>query len=244
MERSVATMLQRTADGALLADERGTVVLWNKAAERLLGFRAGEVLGRPCHEVMRGLTLSGQPFCSPVCAVGHRLGCGGGVRNFDIQTRTKAGKTIWLNVSSLPVPSRKKDRFWFVHLFRDVGKQAKVRHLVNELHAVLSAPAERSPVSRGQAPVGRVPDPRAPAPSSDTIPDIPATLPLSRREREILQHLALGERTAHIADVLCISRATVRNHVQHIFDKLGAHSRLEALAIAFHHKTPLIVAGE
>lgn len=234
--KRISTMLQRTADGAMLADETGRVVFWNKAAERLLGFRAADVIGRPCHEVMRGLTVSGQPFCSPACSVGERLGCGGGVRNFDIQTRSKAGKPIWLNVSSLPVPSRKKDRFWFVHLFRDIGKQAKVRHLVDELHSVLSVPAEQT-VSRGQAPVGRVPDPRAPVPSSDTIPDIPATLPLSQREREVLQHLALGERTARIADTLCISTTTVRNHIQHIFDKLGAHSRLEALAIAFYHKT-------
>lgn len=229
MERSITTMLSRTADGAMLADEQGTVVLWNKAAERLLGFRADEVLGCPCYEVMRGETLSGQPFCSRSCAVGHRLGCGGGVRNFDIQTHTKAGKAIWLNVSSLPVPSRKKDRFLFVHLFRDIGKQAKVRHLVNELHSVLSAPGERS--APGVTPSV------APALPTDTVPDIPATLPLSQREREILQHLALGERTARIADVLCISPATVRNHVQHICAKLGAHSRLEALAIAFHHKT-------
>lgn len=228
MERSITTMLSRTADGAMLADEQGTVVLWNKAAERLLGFRADDVLGRPCYEVMRGETLSGHPFCSLSCAVGHRLGCGGGVRNFDIQTHTKGGKVIWLNVSSLPVPSKKKDRFLFVHLFRDIGKQAKVRHLVNELHSVLSTPDERP--APGAKPSS------SPAPPSDTVPDIPATLPLSQREREILQHLALGERTARIADVLCISPATVRNHVQHICDKLGAHSRLEALAIAFHHK--------
>ncbi len=231
MERSIITMLTRTADGAMLADEQGTVVLWNKAAERLLGFRADAVLGRPCYEVMRGETLSGHPFCSLSCAVGHRLGCGSGVRNFDIQTHTKAGKVIWLNVSSLPVPSRKKDRFLFVHLFRDIGRQATVRHLVNELHSVLSAPAER--------PAPGAQHTRSPAPSSeDTFPDIPATLPLSRREREVLQHLARGERTTRIADTLCISTATVRNHVQHIFEKLGAHSRLEALAVAFHHNTP------
>ena len=229
MERSIITMLSRTADGAMLADETGRVVAWNKAAERLLGFRAADVIGRPCHDVMRGETLAGHPFCSLSCAVGHRLGCGGGVRNFDIQTRTKGGKAIWLNVSSLPVPSRKKDRFLFAHLFRDIGRQATVRQLVNELHSVLSAPAER--------PALRANTPSSPAVSSDTVPDIPATLSLSRREREVLQHLALGERTARIADVLCISPATVRNHVQHICDKLGAHSRLEALAIAFHHKT-------
>lgn len=225
--KQIANMLQRTADGAMLADEQGVVVLWNKAAARLLGFSKADVIGRPCHEVMRGMTLSGHPFCSPACAVGHRLGCGSGVRNFDIQTRTKAGKTIWLNVSSLPVPSRKKDRFLFVHLFRDIGKQAKVRHLVQELHSVLSASDER--------PAPQIPHTLSPASPSDAAPDIPSTLPLSTREREVLQHLALGERTARIAETLCISTATVRNHVQHIFEKLGAHSRLEVLAIAFHH---------
>ena len=76
MERSIITMLAGTADGAMFADEEGTVVLWNRAAERLLGFRAAEVSGRPCHEVLRGETLSGRPFCAPSCADGHRLGCG------------------------------------------------------------------------------------------------------------------------------------------------------------------------
>lgn len=228
MDRSITTMLDRTADGALLADESGRVVLWNKAAERLLGLRAADVIGHPCHEVMRGVTLSGHPFCSPDCAVGHRLGCGGGVRNFDIQARTKGGKTVWLNVSSLPVPSRKKDRFLFAHLFRVIEKQAKIRHLVDELHSVLSASDER-PAPGGKQSAAH----RAISPDPQSL--IPTTLPLSRREREILHHLAMGERTSRIADVLCISPATVRNHLQHIFAKLGAHSRLEALAVAFHH---------
>lgn len=134
-------MLAGTADGAMLADEHGTVVLWNKAAERMLGFRAAEVIGRPCHEVMRGETLAGHPFCSPSCAVGHRLGCGGGaVRNFDLQTRTIRGKVIWLNVSSLPVPSRKPGQFLFAHLFRDVTKRMKILGLAEELHALLATP--------------------------------------------------------------------------------------------------------
>ncbi|WP_447976649.1 LuxR C-terminal-related transcriptional regulator [Candidatus Nitrospira bockiana] len=223
-------MLTRTADGAMLADEQGIVVLWNRAAERLLGFSRSDVLGRSCHEVLRGMTLAGHPFCSPSCPVSQRLSCGGGVGNFEIQTRTKAGKIIWLNVSSLVIRSRKKDRFLFVHLFRDIGRQAKVRQLVKELQSVLSAPDE-----------GRVPHTRhtpSPACPSGAVPDIPSTFPLSRREREVLQHLALGERTTRIADALCISTATVRNHVQHIFEKLGAHSRLEALAVVFHHHTP------
>lgn len=228
--KPIVDMLNGTADGAMLADEGGIVVLWNRAAERLLGFRADEVLGRSCHDVMRGETLGGQPFCSPLCAIGHRLGCGNAVRNFDIQTHTKAGKVIWLNVSSLPVPSRKKGRFLFAHLFRDITKQAKVSRLVGELHAALSHQAD-------QAGVETKPAAPSAASSSEGLPEISSTLPLSEREREVLYQLASGKNTKHIADALCISPATVRNHVQHILEKLGAHNRLEMLVIAFHHRS-------
>lgn len=45
MKRS-ADMLRFTADGAILVNEDGTVILWDKAAERLLGFLAQNVIGR------------------------------------------------------------------------------------------------------------------------------------------------------------------------------------------------------
>lgn len=35
-----------------------------------------------------------------------------------------------------------------------------------------------------------------------------------------------------------MSPVTVRNHIQHILEKLGAHSRLQALAIAFPPGSP------
>ncbi|HQV12246.1 MAG TPA: PAS and helix-turn-helix domain-containing protein [Nitrospira sp.] len=224
--KQVSVMLQRTTDGAMLMNGDGNVILWNKAAERLLGFFASEVIGRPCEEVMRGETLAGHPFCSSSCAVGHRLGCGSGVRNFDIQTRTKNGKVIWLNVSSLPVPSRKPGRFLVAHLFRDISARQKVLGLAEELYAVLA------PTSGRNRPISETPR-RAPDERPDTMPTVPALLPLSEREREILRWLAAGKNGKEIAEALCISPVTVRNHIQHILEKLGAHSRLQALAIAF-----------
>ncbi|MDP3091432.1 MAG: PAS domain-containing protein [Nitrospira sp.] len=137
MERFISTMLTRAADGAMLADEQGIVVLWNKAAGQLLGFRAGEVIGCPCREVMRGETLSGHPFCSLSCAVGHRLGCG--VRNFDIQTHTKSGNPIWLNVSSSARAfSGKKDRFRFARFFRGITMRMRILSLSKEPHTLLA----------------------------------------------------------------------------------------------------------
>ncbi len=217
-------MLERAADGAMLVDERGAIIYWNRAAERLLGFRAREVIGRPCHEVLCGTAPSGRPLCSPTCAIGAQLTRGGTVRHFDMQTRTKTGRRVWINVSSFPVPTRKRTRFLRAHLFRDITPLAKARHLASELYAVLSAPSK--PSGRECLPSND--------PSGSEPAEIPAELSLSEREREVLRHLAAGHTTRQIAEALCISTATVRNHIQHVLEKLGAHTRLEALAIAFH----------
>src|SRR6478752_3162859 len=55
---------------------------------------------------------------------------------------------------------------------------------------------------------------------------------LTAREREVLKLLAEGRSTSTIAGTLFVAPATARNHVQSIMTKLGAHSRLEAVAIA------------
>jgi DNA-binding NarL/FixJ family response regulator len=55
---------------------------------------------------------------------------------------------------------------------------------------------------------------------------------LTDREREVLHLLAEGLSNAAIADRLFVSVHTVRNHVANLSNKLGAHSKLEALSIA------------
>jgi len=56
--------------------------------------------------------------------------------------------------------------------------------------------------------------------------------PLTARELEVLRMLASGVSTNSAAETLGISTATLRAHVQAILRKLGAHSRLEAVAEA------------
>lgn len=60
----------------------------------------------------------------------------------------------------------------------------------------------------------------------------PAAAELTAREREILALFVEGLTNAEIAERLGVSVHTVRNHVQNLLAKLGAHSKLEALAIA------------
>ena len=57
-------------------------------------------------------------------------------------------------------------------------------------------------------------------------------MPLSKREREILQKVADGATTRQVATDLGISPHTVKTHLERIFEKLGANDRAQAVAIA------------
>ena len=54
---------------------------------------------------------------------------------------------------------------------------------------------------------------------------------LSKREVEVLQKVASGKRNIDIAELLFISEETVKGHLKHIMEKLGARDRTEAVAI-------------
>ncbi len=54
---------------------------------------------------------------------------------------------------------------------------------------------------------------------------------LSKREVDVLQKIAGGNRNTDIAALLFISEETVKGHVKHIMEKLGASDRTEAVAI-------------
>jgi PAS domain S-box-containing protein len=57
-------------------------------------------------------------------------------------------------------------------------------------------------------------------------------LHLTPRQAEVLELLERGRTTREIADELHVSPETVRNHVKRLLRAVGAHSRLEAVAIA------------
>ncbi len=54
---------------------------------------------------------------------------------------------------------------------------------------------------------------------------------LTRREREVVQRVALGRSTPQIAADLSLSPATVRSHVRNAMVKVGAHTRAQLVAL-------------
>lgn len=201
--------LARAGDGACVFGTDGRIVLWNHAAETMLGYAAREVVGRRCWDVFAAHDDNGNALCYQGCHVRSLVAMGEPIQNFDMKTRTKAGQTIWLNVSVFAVALTEGvggSDTMTVHLFRDVTAKKEVLTILQERVA------------------------RANGDAVDTAEV------LSRRELEVLRLLAVGLDTRAAAERLHVSPATIRNHVQNIFAKLKVHSRLQAVAYASRHR--------
>jgi PAS domain S-box-containing protein len=198
--------LARAGDGAFVIADDGRIRSWNRAAEQILGYAARDTVGHLCCDVFSGNDTEGNRLCYQGCHVMTLVRMDEPVQHFDMRTRTKAGRPVWLNMSVLTTGSG-PERLT-IHLFRDV---TATKELVTLIHERLSAAPS---VTEAAGPAGG----------------------LSRRELEVLQLMTQGLNTAAIADRLHVSRATVRNHAQNIFAKLGVHSRLEAVAFAAKHR--------
>ena len=58
---------------------------------------------------------------------------------------------------------------------------------------------------------------------------------LTERESEVLRLLVEGNSNGQIAETLVIAEGTVKNHLVNIYQKLGVHSRAEAIFWVLHH---------
>jgi DNA-binding NarL/FixJ family response regulator len=113
------------------------------------------------------------------------------------------------------------------YLTKDAGAE-QIRSAVERVaagEAAIDPAVQRqllTAVQRGEAP---------PCPEGDELPD-----GLTPREAEVLELIAAGLSNGEIADRLVVSGATVKSHVNHLFAKIGARDRAQAVAYAYQHQ--------
>lgn len=219
MNGSLTDIFSSAADGALGVDQDHMVTLWNEAAERLVGYTAAEVMGRPCSEVWAVRNRTGCRLCGADCSPITSARNEEPVEGREIMIHTKAGRPLWLHVSTIVVPGGATSLFTMVHIFHDVTKQVETEILLGKVQSLLGGE-------------GDLPDGGRMSPLGSASP----LKVLTPREQEVLRFIARGESAKGIAKQLRISTTTARNHTQKILAKLGLHTKLEAVAVAFRYK--------
>lgn len=208
MSTDPLSIVAGTADAAFGTDEESRIVIWNRAAEQLLGYSASRVLGRHCCEILCGVDVYGNRFCRENCALELMVRKSEGIHRFELEIRKESGKRIPVGISIIVVPGPKATQYTLIHLLQPLGADPSPNLAGTSDSAV--------PVSVA----GNASEPQ----------------PLTGREIEVLRMFSDGLTTREIADALYISVATVRNHTQNILRKLDVHSKAEAVSLALRNR--------
>ncbi len=190
-----------------------TIIFWNRAAERILGYPSQEVLGRRCYEVVGGIAPGAlAPQCVKGCPSIRYLRAGLVPAMSRLQVLCSSGERKWVNIMPMVVSGVFKNAPLLVHLFDDQAGSEDFDAAKATLRGALVA---------GGADIFS---------DAPTTPAPPAETPiLTEREQEVLRLMALGWATPQIAVELGISRHTVRNHIRNLRKKLQASTKLEAV---------------
>jgi DNA-binding CsgD family transcriptional regulator len=208
--------LALSPDPVFVTDRHNRIVFWNKGAERILGYAADEVVGKPCAARLEGCDTYGNRYCSENCPVTGMGARGESVNQFGLNLKGKGGDVVAVDVTILNLGGRAPGDFFLAHILRTE------RIALPALHE----PEHRAPPASAFA-------------ASRESPDVRARR-LSEREVEVLGMLAAGRSTPEIATSLHISNLTARNHIQNILHKLEVHSKSEAVAFAFQKRLNLV----
>ncbi len=213
LESELFAMLERTSDAAFTIATDGQIKSWNKAAERLFGYSAKEVLHKTCYQVLHGVGPLGTQVCHEGCSVMQFADKQGEIPNFDMKVKTRSGQRLWINMSTVVFDNQRTGEQLLIHLAHDITEQKRSEELVRKMLELSRRLGEVEAAVRAA----------------------PAT-PLSDQERHILRLFTEGKNSAEVAETLGISPQTLRNHLHHINQRLRTHTRLEAVMQAIQRK--------
>ena len=212
---SLFKVLANAECGAYAVSIDQTIVFWNDAAERILGYSSQDVVGRRCYEVATGIQGAGLTAeCLGGCPFIRYLRTGMVPAPVQLRILNSSGEGKWLTVTPVVASGMLRDGPLLIYLFED-PEAAESGQAEDNVRRALS--------SSGVGVVG-------PQPGGTVTHEVASVL--SRREIEVLQHVALGWDTPRIANELAISRHTVRNHIRNLRQRLNASTKLEAVLTA------------
>lgn len=215
-QSEILRILTKAECGAYVISLDQTILFWNEGAERILGYRSDEVLGRRCYEMMTGLLPGGfNPACLHGCPSIRAIRAGLVPTQLTMRILCASGEEKTASLTPLVVAGSENDEPLLVHLLDDRPKPRESDRIPAELKSELR--------KRG----------------ADIVSDHPVTLSdeervqkLTRRELEVLRLVSQGWKVPRIAEELGISPHTVRNHIRNLRQRLNAKTKLDAVMTA------------
>lgn len=120
------TLLDNLHDGVYFVDHERRITYWNKAAERISGYSAAEVLGSSCKDNLLNHTdAEGNALCLGACPLAHTL-ADGQLREADVFLHHKQGHRLPVNVRISPIRDEAGEIVGAVEWFCDGSRKHEI----------------------------------------------------------------------------------------------------------------------
>lgn len=127
------TIVEELDEGLYFVDTNRVITYWNKAAERITGFSAEEVLGRPCRDnILNHVDAQGRQLCEGMCPLAYSLR-DVSHKEADVFLHHKNGARIPVHVKISPIIDSDGKIIGALELFSDNSSFLEMTHLVEEL---------------------------------------------------------------------------------------------------------------
>lgn len=116
-------ILDALADGIYITDRDRRITFWNRAAERITGWSAGDVVGHTCYEdILNHIDLDGHPLCGKEFCPLHRAIATGASSTAStvVSARHKEGHRVPVEVSVAPIKDASGQVIGGIEVFRDL----------------------------------------------------------------------------------------------------------------------------
>ena len=126
--RAAAAMIESSADSIIRAGLDGTILSWNKAAERTYGFSAEEAIGRP-------LSLIVPPdYMEELHRLSEQVEQGDSIQNYETVCAKKDGTRIHVALTLSPVQDRDGKIVALSAIARDIRDRKRAEEAIRESH--------------------------------------------------------------------------------------------------------------
>jgi PAS domain S-box-containing protein len=131
--RRLAAIIESSEDAIASKDLEGIITSWNKSAEKLFGYTAEEIIGRPVTLIIPPELHDDEPL------ILRRIRAGERIEHFQTVRLHKNGQRIDVSLTVSPVRDEKGNVIGAAKIVRDITRQKKLEEAARRLAAIVES---------------------------------------------------------------------------------------------------------
>ncbi|MFH2068979.1 MAG: sensor domain-containing diguanylate cyclase [Candidatus Omnitrophota bacterium] len=130
------SVLDNLSEGVYFVDRERMISYWNKGAERITGYRSGEVVGSFCRDnILNHVDGQGVELCLELCPLAKTI-LDGTNQEAEIYLKHKDGHRVPVFVRGVPLRNSKGAIVGAVEIFRDISAKNRLTQRLEELRKI------------------------------------------------------------------------------------------------------------